>query len=349
MSKYIPPRSRKSQKVSDPDSEKRLQRQLRFSKDGSNKNEQNRRTSSNKGVPDRGSVPQYGFVSRGEDSRLQNSEQAQQEYFEWILQTFEGSRRLCGDNIEDNGGKARDAVGGDGKGTVQVRETEQKGSEKVHQKKEKNATNGKNSKGSVYSKANDGSLDSTLASLRKLREAMLHQKPTTFSVKVHLFSVRISAPIDHYQTYIPSINYLLASGLLTDDEMEEIATLLVLHVSHCNHQDAQAFRIFDQHLLRDKNSHLYSVLVAWTTGDYHNWVAKFNGECDHCVHAIMARGLPKMMAHMVMCMTKSYFTLSVQDFKEEFLPKGMGVGEFIEKYALQWKEEEGKVVIRQRR
>lgn len=349
MSKYIPPRSRKSQQVSDPDSEKRLQRQLRFSKEGSNKNEQNRRTFSNKGVPDRGSVPQYGFVSRGEDSRLQNSEQAQQEYFEWILQTFEGSRRLCGDNIEDNGGKARDAVGGDGKGSVQVGDTEQKGSEKVHQKKEKNATTGKNSKGSVYSKANDGSLDSTLASLRKLREAMLHQKPTTFSVKVHLFSVRISAPIDHYQTYIPSINYLLASGLLTDDEMEEIATLLVLHVSHCNHQDAQAFRIFDQHLLRDKNSHLYSVLVAWTTGDYHNWVAKFNGECDHCVHAIMARGLPKMMAHMVVCMTKSYFTLSVQDFKEEFLPKGMGVGEFIEKYALQWKEEDGKVVIRQRR
>lgn len=345
MSKYVPPHSRKAQEVSTQEAEKRRQRQLRFSKEGGNKNERNGRNSSHRGATDRATVPQYGFVSRGEDSRLQSSETAQREYFEWVLQTFEGDRGPEG-NAEGNTG-----IGGN------AGVADEKDSRKVHQKeknlkeknlKEKNASNGK-TKGSIDKTTSSGSIDSTLAALRKLREAMLHQKPTQFSVKVHLFSVRVSAPVGHYQTYIPSINYLLASGLLSTDEVEEIATLLVLHVSHHNHQDEKAFRIFNQHLLRDKNSHLYSVLVAWTTGDYHNWLAKFNGECDHCIHAIMAGGLPKIMGHMVTCMTKSYFTLASREFEEKFLPKGMSPNDFMEKYAQQWKEEERRLVMRQRR
>lgn len=336
MSKYVPPRSRKSQEVSTQEAEKRRQRQLRFSKEGGDKNERNGRNSFHRAATDRGIAPQYGFVSRGEDSRLQNSEKAQREYFEWVLQTFEGYRGQPEGDAEGKTGKGGNAGGAD-----------KKDSKKVHQM-EKNASNGE-IKGSINKRRSSGSIDSTLAALRKLREAMLHQKPTQFSVKVHLFSVRVSAPVSHYQTYIPSINYLLASGLLTADELEEVATLLVLHVSHHNYQNEKAFRIFNQHLLRDKNSHLHSVLVAWTTGDYHTWLAKFDGECDHCIHAIMAGGLAKMMGHMVTCMTKSYFTLATREFEEKFLPKGMSQSDFMDKYAQQWKEEEGRVVMRQRR
>ncbi|SGZ51580.1 CIC11C00000001112 [Sungouiella intermedia] len=346
MSKYIPPRSRKAQEVSTLEAEKRRQRQLRFSKEN-DKGDQNGKTQRKKsggwGPGGRSAAPQYGFVSRGEDSRLQHSEEAQREYFEWILQTFEGNKTTVKDFKAS--GSMKEVQNGN--------QTSQKDQKKDNIVADGRSTSNqdKNTSASAENAKEraTGSIDSTLAALRKLREAMLHQKPTEFSVKVHLFSVRVAAPVGHYQTYIPSINYLLSSGLLTSDEKNEIATLLVLHVSHHNHQDEKAFRIFQQYHLQEKSSHLYSVLVAWSTGDFYRWLAMFNGENDPCIYSIMTGGLSKMMGHMVLCMTQAYFTLLTREFEDKFLPRGMLVGEFLEKYALKWKIEEGSVVIRDRR
>lgn len=313
MAKYVPPRSRKPHGVSDEEAEKRRQRYLRFQTDSGDKSAakspQNGMNNLSSKPYHSNKPPLYGFVSRGEDSRLQTSEHAQREYFDWILQTFNQTS-------EEKTTKVKDA----------------------------------NEKASSESTAKCiVSVDSTLSALRKLREAILHQKPSEFSVKVHLFSVRVSTPVGHYQTYVPSINYLLSSiDMLSEIEVSEVATLLVLHISHDNNENEKAFRVFDHYLLRERNRLIYKLLVAWATGDYYTWLKMYNSEPGHSIQAIMTGGLTRMMAHMVECMTRSFFTVSIRDFEEKFLPCGVTLGEFVEKYAPNWHEEAANLVIRQR-
>ena len=55
---------------------------------------------------------------------------------------------------------------------------------------------------SIHSSDGDMTMDGVLTSLRKLREAILGTKPSSFSKKVLLFSVRVAVPLGHYQTYV---------------------------------------------------------------------------------------------------------------------------------------------------
>lgn len=334
MSKYIPPRSRASEE------DVRRLRLLRF------KNTEKKQ--------------EYGFVSRGEDSRLQKSESAQREYFDWILEHFEpepdstesGERNRDKEKSGEkpNNGKTTPKVGSSWKesrtglrsaGSGLAKSQSVLESERGAKPAEKEGKEEKDVKNSV---------DSTLNALRKLREALLHQKPTQFSIKVHLFSVRASGPVCHYQTYVPSINYLLSSAhMLSESELKEMASILVLHVSHINRANESAFRLFHQYLDASSDKKVFSILHAWVSGNYAAWLRMYNLETDHTVHAIMKGGLVKVMAHMVSCMTKSYFTMDASDFDQKCLPGGVSRAEFLSVYAPSWREEDGTVVIRQRR
>lgn len=314
MSKYVPPRSRKPTDVSSQEAEKRRQRLLRFSRDLSGKTTDNSQKITNNSTEIQKKPlqpPRYGFVSRGEDSALQSSEDAQREYFEWILRNFECQESKQGDS-----------------------EPNRSSLPEIGTKSPPKAAT---------------SIDSTVTNLRKLREAMLHQKPSEFSVKVHLFSIRVSAPVGHYQTYVPSINYLLACPeLLSASEVSEIAILLVLHISHHNIENEKAFRVFEQYLLKLENGNVYEVLVAWASLDYYNWIRLYNSESDHCIHAIMAGGLSKILSHMAECMTKLYFSIPAGEL-QRFLPENVTHSEYREKYAPLWSEEGANVVIRRRK
>lgn len=317
MSKYVPPHSRKHQGA-DPEVEKRRQRALRFLNHNQEQNGKSSQSSREKstGKPRQKTqlAPQYGFVSRGEESELQKSESAQRDYFDWILATFGADAQNIGiSEPKDSQGKSSQSDKLTGTAKLPV------------------------------------SIDSTLTALRRLREAMLHQKASDFSVKVHLFSIRVSTPVARFDTYVPSINYLLMNAqLLTESEKWEICTLLILHVSHHNNQNEAAFRLFQQHLLHETHGRLYSILLAWAAGDYYKWLSYFNNEPDHCIHAIMAGGLARMAGHMVNCMTKSYFTMLKLELEGKYLPSGVTTDEFLEKYAAHWLQEEVQVVIRRR-
>lgn len=192
-------------------------------------------------------------------------------------------------------------------------------------------------------------IDLTLTHLRKLREAMLHQNPLQFSKKVHLFSVRISAPVGHYQTYVPSINNLLETPeLLSDLELREVAVLLVLHISHHNRENEKSFRVFDTHLKRSDNESVYQILVAWATGDFYNWLRLYSQESDHCVHAVMSGGKGEMLSKLAEAMTRLFFTISTKEF-QKFLPERESALGFMEKYAPLWKEENANIVVRARK
>ncbi|OBA21903.1 hypothetical protein METBIDRAFT_38975 [Metschnikowia bicuspidata var. bicuspidata NRRL YB-4993] len=252
----------------------------------------------------------YGYISRGEDSRLQHSETAQREYFDWILETF--------------------------------RQVENSGLAAVAECAEKMSAD-------LGIKGSSASSEQVLPSLRKLREALLHSPPSEFSKKVHLFSVRVSSAVGHYQTYVPSIQYLLADGrsLLTRTERKEMASILVLHVTHRTGDTSEGFRLFFQYLNPHKECRILQAIVAWAQGDYHAWMELYNSESDHSVFAIMTMGLATMMRHMIECFNGAYYTYSLEDL-ERCLPKGVTWAEFRERYNVPWELEDNTVHIRRR-
>ncbi|GEQ68905.1 hypothetical protein JCM33374_g2574 [Metschnikowia sp. JCM 33374] len=210
---------------------------------------------------------------------------------------------------------------------------------------------GRTESASTSNISSSSSVDSeqALASLRKLREAFLHQPPNEFSKKVHLFSVRVSSAVGHYQTYVPSIQYLLSDGcgLLTPTEQSEIASVMVLHVCHRNGHVAESLRIFNQYLDPHKDARILQTILAWASGDYHTWMSLYNSESDHSLFAVMTMGLPRIVEHMVACFDATYYTYGMSDLKK-CLPKGVTWEEFRERYAVSWEVEDDTVHIRRR-
>lgn len=305
---------------SSSEEDKRKQRQLRFSKPSKPKNSE------------------YGFVSRGEDSRLQVSEDARREYFDWILDTFS---EFC----EQNEGSPLGSLPREG---TELKEKKVKGKAEKSEKSEKE-TEKSESIDSANTISTAG-VDKILTSLRKLREALLYKQPDEFSKKVFLFSVRVSSSVGHYQTYVPTINHLLShASLLSPSEHRELATLLVLHVSHCNKQNAKALELFFEHLDTVKDARILATLRSFITGDYYTWLDIYNSETGHSIFAIMTFGLLHMMSHMVKCVSALYFSVSEAEIRAKFLPRGIDIETFQKRYSSGWRVDEGMVVVRERR
>lgn len=269
------------------EAKKREQRAQRFSSTASKGVTEPQKPASNES---------YGFVSRGQETRLQFNELAQRRFFDHILETFQDSSKL---------------------------ETKQGGSKSVPAH--------------------------VLTDLRKLREAFLSREPDSFTKKVMLFSTRVSATVGHYQTYLPSIAYLLerARDLLEEAEHREIVLILCLHMAHCNNQDSRAIETYLEHLPQVQNSRVFKTLLAWALPDYFSWIQIYNTESDHSFYAVMAMGLPRVMKHMLESFTASFFSYSVKDF-EGLLPKGLSLPNFLESYGEKWVRTDDMLVIRER-
>lgn len=190
----------------------------------------------------------------------------------------------------------------------------------------------------------------TLHNLRILREALLKHKPDEFHKRVFLYSIRISASVCHYETYVASILYLLSTGqkTLNEDENREIVSLLVLHVSHSNNENYKALKMFFEYLDMDRDRPLYNLLQAWITDDYHTWIQHYNNESNLATHAVMSFGANRVFRLMVERMSKSYFSFPMKD-AGSFLPRGENYPEFKKKYAFTWTDSKGIITIRSRR
>ncbi|QPG76142.1 hypothetical protein FOA43_003528 [Brettanomyces nanus] len=117
--------------------------------------------------------------------------------------------------------------------------------------------------------------DDILMNFRKLRESILRLGATESSKKILLGSMRFSAWIGHYQSYIPTINELLDnqhldSTFLDHKELEEAWSYLCLHVVHFGMEYEKGFRIFFDHV--KGNETVYRLLVSYTTKDYYTWM-----------------------------------------------------------------------------
>lgn len=254
----------------------------------------------------------FGLVSRG-DSSLQSSAEKRTEFFEQILDTFSTLKSEQGDTFLN--------------------------------------LSSSNSPLGASSKRSEPSLEiaAMLRRLRTLREALLAHKPDDFTKRVFLFSIRVAAPVRHYETYVASSLYLLnyASDLLTPSEEREISWILIVHTSHCNGDNYRALRLFFKHLSERRDASLYNLLLAWINADYHTWLQHFNTESDAGIHAIMTFGADRMMQHMISSVSSSYFTFPIMSV-EDLLPRGEKWSSFKERFAIKWTEDETNLIVRPR-
>lgn len=294
--KYVPPSRRSNNStVSETEDEKKRQRAARFSK-----------------KPD--TSGHYGFVSRGEDNRLQKSRDERERFFKRIINEFV---LYC-----DHTSKASLS-----KELQLFVEEELAGTRECEKSK--------------YA------IESILSSLRKLREALLNSSPDKFSVKVFLFSVRISASIGHYQTYIPSINYLIGGGakeLLTCKEVDELATLLILHLSHFNNQHTRAIETYNKYFGETKNEPLLHIITSWYLKDFNTWIKFYNSETDNLRSRIMRFGINEVVKCIINTISLSYYNIDLP-FLQRTLPNGIDMNTLITEYKVPWKLTDNKTII----
>lgn len=287
----------------------------------------------------------YGFISRGEDARLQTSEQARYDFFNEIVGTFV---EYCQDHTSLKfSGQVEALIGdhGDKKQTAD-RQTATIDRQTATTTIDRQTTTIDKQTATTTIDRQATTIDTILANLRKLREALLSVPCTDFTVKVYLFSIRIGANIGHYQTYIPSITYLIRQEISNDDR-NEIAALLILHTSHFNNDNSLALGQWHRYLAHD--TQMKRLVSAWIAKDYYTWVKMYNHETDNGRSTIMKFGLRTMVGHMVVCITKSYFNLSYRDL-EAMLPKGISFQSLLEDFGARWQRqpESDNVVIKSR-
>lgn len=204
------------------------------------------------------------------------------------------------------------------------------------------------------------SIDTVLDLLRKLRETLISREPDNFTKKVYMFSIRISSILGIYQTYIPSIMFLLDSyynnnEFLHQNELEEIVTILVLHLSHFKNQNEYAFYYYFKYLHSNNNKNnnfdnfkLLDILKSWVQKNYCIWIRLYNSESDNSKSAIMRFGLNTILNHLVACVNKSYFKLKLKELENNILPNDISCKHIIKKYNLSWKIVDDEVIIRDR-
>lgn len=179
-----------------------------------------------------------------------------------------------------------------------------------------------------------------------MREALLTSKPSEFSKKVFLYAVRISTKIGVYQTYLPSLNYLVSTckPLLSAIELEEVATYLILHTSHFNNDSLKLFQLYFQ--LIPKSEIVKQILEAWVSQDYLNWkLLRTKIEINLGYYKLMAFGEHKILNLYLSDIGKAYFVFP-KPLLEELAGKPWD--KLKDEFKLKWTLENTQLTIRKR-
>lgn len=170
-------------------------------------------------------------------------------------------------------------------------------------------------------------------------------KPDDFTKSVFLFSIRISSRLGLYQTYIPSITYLLRHDeILSRSELKEITYLYSIHLAHFNGDNLGALEVYFKYSPQDIR--LRRILLAWRTNNYADWLEQYHGECDISRKKIMAFGESKMITHATNCIQKSYFQLPNR-YLESLLH--LTLDQLRDKHGCSWTLNGENVIIRVRK
>lgn len=228
-------------------------------------------------------VLEYGLVSRGEDDRLQRDANARIELFKQVQHEVSFNAAKLG-----------------------AKELELLFNSKVPDV-------------SNQDRAKFKDLDHALMSLRKLREALLKFPIDEFSKDVFLFSIRISSIMGSYQTFIPSIRFLLdnsQAGVLQTIETEYIANIYALHLTHFSGNHSLALQIANKYC--SKNDRVFAILKSFRCCNYLEWFRYYGKEPDPSKKMIMKFGEDKMLRYTAKVIHKTYFQLPKRYLEEVF-------------------------------
>ncbi|GMM39038.1 hypothetical protein DASC09_063770 [Saccharomycopsis crataegensis] len=225
-----------------------------------------------------------------------------------------------------------------------------------------------------HNKSQKTKVEEILMNLRKLREALLNAKPTEFTAKVFLYSIKVGSRSGHYQTYVPCISYLISNVIenkhadfkLQEYELDEIIGIYILHLAHfnlktidkghiySNYQDlSQCFQLFFKYI--PHNYAIKKILKAVGSNDYVTWFNTYANELrsNLCYQMIINKlALNKIIQNLLLVLNSSYFMISV-NYLEQDLLSGVVSYDYLKanfpQYCGHWKLNEGTIIIRERK
>ena len=269
----------------------------------------------------------YGLLSRGEDTRLVNNEEEQKKYFGAIQRHY---IRFCYD--AGDGSVLKAALKAVEKSQAESWDTDQKGGKRVGDK----------------DRSKKPAIDSIIMSLRKLREAMIAQKPSEFMKTVFLFSVRVTSTMGHHASYVPSVIKLMEIHEvlpLTNAEIQEVCGVYALYLVVVAGDVVRGYQVLDQNDWKD--SRLQAVLRAWVTKDSVSWARLYATETDLGRSKMMQSGDAHMAMEGLKRVGRSYFFIQTTELEKMIgwkwpaIQKDLGCG---------WRQEEdGRIIIKERR
>lgn len=298
--RYVPPLRRKGlsgkSSHSSKDDDRIKQRQARFFSDTK---------LSAKGAPS------YGFVSRGEDDRLQKDEDARRELLGDVTNRL---MELVVDHPQLEVPALFDGI-----------ELESSYDDTSRTKSSR-------------------SIDSVLSDLRKLREASLHLESCGLSKLVFLLSVRVGCLMKRYETMVPAAAFIMAhEELVTKEEMREVASYYTLYLCHHLNASSLAIREFFAYLEYDQS--IKEILHAWIREDYVSWFLLFKTQHDPYIKQLMDSGKKVMAGHMIKVFSKSFFAYPVSSVETLLECKLESLGET---YGIPWPQTNGYFTVRKR-
>ncbi|KAH7625583.1 hypothetical protein B0T09DRAFT_387926 [Sordaria sp. MPI-SDFR-AT-0083] len=191
-------------------------------------------------------------------------------------------------------------------------------------------------------------LSQILSALRKLREALVaSSRLDDFTTQVYLFAVRLGILSSSFETYLPSLLYLLRvihrspSHPLTSVEHHEVVSYLVLDTA-CRRGDlAEAYSLRNKYKLKDAK--VDATLKALVMDDWVSW-RRTKRAVDGYRVRLMEFAEPGIRGHVLKAFGRAYLSVG-QEYLEESM--GMRWEEMVERFGVGWElSKDGRVVIR---
>ncbi|KAK3487432.1 uncharacterized protein B0T23DRAFT_385893 [Neurospora hispaniola] len=190
-------------------------------------------------------------------------------------------------------------------------------------------------------------LSQILSALRKLREALVaSSRLDDFTTQVYLFAVRLGILSSSFETYLPSLLYLLRvihrspTHPLTSVEYHEVVSYLVLDTA-CRRGDlAEAYALRNRYKLREPK--VDATLKALVTDDWVSW-RRTKRAVDGYRVKLMEFAEPGMRGHVLKAFGRAYLSVGVEYLEETM---GMKWEDMVERFGVGWELNNGRVVIR---
>ncbi|CAN6616500.1 hypothetical protein TRVA0_006S02982 [Trichomonascus vanleenenianus] len=259
----------------------------------------------------------YGLLSRGEDTRLAKDRRERRDYFVKVQLSYLKFTSKHGGHEEAL--KIVDAVS-----RARWRNEKQR-----HEIREE-------------------PIDNIYMSMRKLREASIANESDDLAVSIFLFSTKIAVIGGKYESYLPSMTYLLHPLMSVlekrQDELKLIAKLYVLHLAHFNRALNAAFEWYFRLIPSDRAT--FSILRAFCAGNFVRWRKLYKLQ-DDMTKAILRHGEKTLLRETSTKLARSYAMLRVETV-EQFT--GTSLANLNATAGLQWKAspESNKIHFRTR-